>query len=216
MDFLFVSSPHEDSLLPTQVPCISRQVLAHFKRVAKTRRPADEIQLASDVLRYALAVMNAPSYEALFRSQLKRDWPRLPLTADLELFLALARLGGELVALQLLKSPKLDKVLTSYIGPKNPEVEKVSHSGDTVWLDKARTCGFSGVHEIVWNFYVGGYQVCEKWLKDRKGRTLWKDDIVHYQKIVVALEETIRLMKEIDEVIEKHGGWPGAFQTATG
>jgi hypothetical protein len=68
----------------------------------------------------------------------------------------------------------------------------------------------------VWNFHIGGYQVCEKWLKDRKGRTLSKDDIAHYQKIVVALAETIRLMKEIDEVIEQHGGWPGAFQTGSG
>ena len=56
-------------------------------------------------------------------------------------------------------------------------------------------------------------QVCKKWLKDRKGRTLSKDDLTHYQKIVVALNETIRLMKEIDETIEKHGGWPGAFVT---
>ena len=67
--------------------------------------------------------------------------------------------------------------------------------------------------EAVWNFHIGGYQVCEKWLKDRKGRTLSDDDIAHYQKIVVALAETIRLMKEIDEVIEQYGGWPGAFQT---
>jgi len=64
----------------------------------------------------------------------------------------------------------------------------------------------------VWTFHIGGYQVCDKWLKDRKGRTLSRDDIAHYQKIVVALAETIRLMKEIDEVIEAHGGWPGAFQ----
>jgi hypothetical protein len=59
---------------------------------------------------------------------------------------------------------------------------------------------------------LGGYQVCEKWLKDRKGRTLSRDDIGHYHKIVVALSEIIHLMKEIDEVIDKHGGWPGAFQ----
>ena len=65
--------------------------------------------------------------------------------------------------------------------------------------------------EAVWNFHIGGYQVCEKWLKERKGRTLSDDDIAHYQKIVVALAETIRLMQEIDEVIEQHGGWPGAF-----
>ena len=61
---------------------------------------------------------------------------------------------------------------------------------------------------------MGGYQVCEKWLKDRKGRTLTKEDIEHYQKIVAAISETIRIMKEIDEVIDKHGGWPGAFVTS--
>ena len=78
----------------------------------------------------------------------------------------------------------------------------------------AQTAGFKGVREDVWNFHIGGYQVCEKWLKDRKGRTLSKDDIAHYQKIVVSLSETIRLMKKIDQVIEQHGGWPGAFQAS--
>jgi hypothetical protein len=67
------------------------------------------------------------------------------------------------------------------------------------------------VPEAVWNFHIGGYQVCEKWLKDRKGRTLSPDDITHYQKIVVALNETIRLMA-IE--IEAYGGWPAAFQAS--
>ncbi len=129
----------------------------------------------------------------------------------MELFRELARLGGELVALHLLESPKLDQPISEFIGGKNPEVEKVSWSKNTVWVDKSQTTGFKGVPEAVWNFHIGGYQVCEKWLKDRKGRKLSKADIDHYQKIVVALNETIRLMKEIDEVIEKHGGWPYAF-----
>jgi Type ISP C-terminal specificity domain len=137
---------------------------------------------------------------------------RLPLTGNLELFRVLARLGGELVAMHLLESPKLDKPITEFIGGRNPGVEKISYTSDSVWLDKAQTRGFRGVPEPVWNFHIGGYQVCEKWLKDRKGRTLSKDDITHYQKIVVSLSETIRLMKKIDEVIEKHGGWPGAFR----
>jgi len=136
------------------------------------------------------------------------DFPRLPVAGNLELFRALACLGGDLVALHLLESPKLDKPITEYTGGRNPEVQKVSWSRNTVWLDKAQTTGFKGVREGVWNFHIGGYQVCEKWLKDRKGRTLTKDDLTHYQKIVVALSETIRLMAEIDAMIEKHGGWP--------
>lgn len=58
------------------------------------------------------------------------------------------------------------------------------------------------------------YQVCQKWLKDRKGRTLTADDRTHYQKIIIALSETIRLMAEIDTVIAQHGGWPDAFKSA--
>ena len=78
---------------------------------------------------------------------------------------------------------------------------------------KPGTIGFRSVPEGVWDFRIGGYQVCHRWLNDRKGRNLSDDDLTHYQKIVVALNETVRLMSEIDEVIEKHGAWPGAFAT---
>jgi hypothetical protein len=67
---------------------------------------------------------------------------------------------------------------------------------------------FEGVPPEVWEFYVGGYQVCEKWLKDRRGRQLSYEELEHYQKIVVAIKETIRIMAEIDDIIEAHGGWP--------
>jgi hypothetical protein len=120
-------------------------------------------------------------------------------------------MGCELAALHLLEFPKQKQPITEFVGGRNPVVEKASWAKSTVWLDKAQTTGFKGVREEVWNFHIGGYQVCEKWLKDRKGRILTKDDIVHYQKIVIALSETIRLMAEIDKVIDKHGGWPGAF-----
>lgn len=90
-------------------------------------------------------------------------------------------------------------------------IEPPSWSNDTVWLDKKQTVGFQGVPEAVWNFHIGGYQVCNKWLKDRKGRTLSDEDLTHYQEVMVALNETIRLMAEIYEVIEAHGGWPNAF-----
>jgi len=173
------------------------------------------------VVHYAFGVFHSLSYRTRYAEFLKIDFPRFPLPGNLDLFRDLARLGGRLVALHLMESSQLDHFITTYIGPKNPEVGRVGWSDDTVWLDAAATkkgqpttpgtIGFHGVPEAVWNFYIGGYQVCEKWLKDRKGRTLTKDDIAHYQKIVVALNETIHLMKEIDEIIEAYGGWPGAF-----
>jgi SOS-response transcriptional repressor LexA len=169
--------------------------------------------VAEDIFHYAYAVFHSPGYRNRYAEFLKIDFPRLPLTGSLELFRVLARLGGGLTALHLLESPKLARAITEFVGARNSEVEKVSWSRNTVWIDKGQGVGFRGVPEDVWDCHIGGYQVCEKWLKDRKGRTLSDDDIAHYQKIVVAISETIRLMKEIDEVIEDHGGWPGAFQT---
>jgi len=84
----------------------------------------------------------------------------------------------------------------------------------TIWIDKPQTSGFKGVPEDVWNFNIGGYLVYKKWLKYRKGRELLKSEILHFQKIVVALAETKRLMHEIDKVIEQYGGWPEAFNYA--
>ena len=71
--------------------------------------------------------------------------------------------------LHLLESPALETPITTYRGPKSPAVDKVSFSNGTVWLDKTKSVGFEGVPEEVWNFHIGGYQVCHKWLKDRKG-----------------------------------------------
>lgn len=166
-----------------------------------------------DIFHYTYAVFHSPGYRSRYAEFLKIDFPRLPLTGNLELFHALARLGGELTAVHLLESLELAQPITIYAGPASPEVGKVSYARDTVWIDKAQTRGFRGVPDAAWSFHVGGYQVCEKWLKDRKGRALSEDDIAHYQKIVVALSETIRLMQEIDAVIDNHGGWPGAFQS---
>jgi predicted helicase len=168
-------------------------------------------QVAAEILDYAYAVLYSPVYRRRYAEFLQIDFPRVPLTEHLDLFRELVACGNELVALHLMESPRLDRYLTKFIGAPHPEVEKISYAERTVWLDKDQTCGFRGVPEAVWNFHIGGYQICEKWLKDRKGRKLLKDDIDHYQRIVVALAETIRLMKEIDEVIEKHGGWPKAF-----
>jgi hypothetical protein len=96
------------------------------------------------------------------------DYPRVPLTGSRDLFRKLAQLGGDLTATHLLESPKLDKQIPELIAGRYPKVEMVSWSDDTVWIDKAQITGFRGVREAVWNFHIGGYQVCEKWLKDRK------------------------------------------------
>jgi len=171
-------------------------------------RLADQPDL---LLGYAYALLYSRIYRERYADQLRSDFPRILIPISAEVFMALAKSGEELIALHLLESPVCDRRTTELVGSPAFEVEKVSWSKNTVWLDRAQTAGFKGVREDVWNFHIGGYQVCEKWLKDRKGRLLSAADISHYQKIVVALAETIRLMGEIDAVIEAHGGWPGAF-----
>lgn len=209
-DSLALRSDREPNFTPTFLRALATAL--SLKNTGEHGLPGN--LTPEDIFHYAYAVFHSPGYRSRYAEFLKIDFPRLPLTGNLDLFRALARLGGELTALHLLESPRLDRPLTEFINSRNPKVEKVSWSRDTVWVDKAQTNGFRGVPEPVWNFRIGGYQVCEKWLKDRKGRTLLKDDIAHYHKIVVALSETIRLMAGIDQAIEKHGGWPGAFASA--
>ena len=168
-----------------------------------------------DVLAWIYAVFHSPRYRERYEAPLKLDFPRVPLPGSAEPFRKLAAAGHELLVLHVLESLKLDEFIITYTGPKKPEVGRVGWSDGTVWLDagktnareghratKPGTIGFKGVPEDVWDFQIGGYQVCHKWLKDRNGRTLSDEDIAHYQKSVVAISETIRIMAEIDEVIE--------------
>ena len=159
---------------------------------------------------------------------MKLDFPRIPPPESPDLFQKLTEAGHELLALHLLDSLELNEVITTYTGPRNPEVGRVGWSDGIVWLDagktnarqgqratKPGTIGFQGVPEEVWDFHIGSYQICHKWLKDRTGRTLSDEDVAHFQKIVVALNETIRIMTDIDEAIDAHGGWPYVFQTGS-
>lgn len=184
-------------------------------------RHLSEEKLGYSFLEYVYAVLHSPTYRMRYENLLQRSYPRVPMTSERRLAIRLVSLGSELISLHLMESPKLDDHVTTVVGSGELRVEKVSYSNETVWLDKAKTYGFQGIPEEVWNFHIGGYQVCEKWLKDRQAkggknprpaRVLTDEDIDHYQKIVVALNETIRLMGEIDEVIDEHEGWPDAFR----
>ena len=179
-----------------------------------------------DILAWIYAVFYSPTYRKRYEAQLKLDFPRVPLPRSAELFRELTETGHELLVLHMLESPKVGKPIVTYTGPRYPEVGRVGWSDGRVWLDASKTNArkghratkpgtiwFQSVPEKVWDFQIGGYQVCHKWLKDRKGRTLSDEDIAHYQKIVVVLNETIHIMAEIDEVIADYGSWPDAFQT---
>lgn len=160
---------------------------------------------AEDIFNYAYAVFHSPTYRSRYAEFLKIDFPRLPLTSNRELFRALAVKGTELVALHLMESSTLNNLITRYSVTGSNTVDKVTYDENNQRVSINKIQYFEGVQPEVWDFHIGGYQVAQKWLKDRKGRTLTYDELTHYQKVIVALKETIRLMEEIDELIP---GWP--------
>jgi predicted helicase len=163
-----------------------------------------------DIFNYIYCVFHSPTYRSRYAEFLKIDFPRLPLTSKPKLFRELCILGQELVDLHLMeaKAPKI----TGYPVAGDNTVEKVRYQEPLddvkgkVWINSTQY--FEGIPKEVWESHIGGYQVCDKWLKDRKGRQLTYDDLTHYQQVVAALAETMKLMNNIDIVIDNHGGWP--------
>lgn len=180
-----------------------------------------------DVFDWIYAVLHSPAYRARYADYLKSDFARVPVPGSRDLFQALVPLGTRLVALHLLDAdaaPELkDPQAVRVAGHGEARVEQAPQwtapSGGRVTISEHRW--FEGVPERVWNFHIGGYQPAQKWLKDRAkkggkkphpGRILTTEDQLHYRRMIVAMDKTIDLMAEIDRVIDKHGGWPGAFR----
>ena len=166
-----------------------------------------------DLLDYIYAVLHSPSYREKYKEFLKIDFPRVPYPEDPDLFWQLVELGGELRQIHLLEHPVVEKFITTYpVAGSNVISNRLTKSDPgfipedddettgKVWINEEQY--FGNVPTKAWEFYIGGYQPAEKWLKDRRDRKLSIDEIRHYQKIIVALMETDRLMQEIDGVLE--------------
>ena len=151
-----------------------------------------------DILDYIYAVLHSPTYREKYKEFLKIDFPRVPYPKDPETFWQLVRLGGELRQIHLLESPVVGNFITQYPAGGTNVVEKVLYENGNVYINPVQY--FANVPQVAWEFYIGGYQPAQKWLKDRKNRELGFDDILHYQRIIVALAQTDRLMKEIDKI----------------
>jgi predicted helicase len=151
-----------------------------------------------DVLDYIYGVLHSPTYREKYKEFLKIDFPRVPYPKDQDTFWKLVKLGGEIRQIHLLESPVVDKPISKYPITGDNIVGKVKYENGKVFINETQY--FEDVPEVAWNFYIGGYQPAQKWLKDRKDRELQIDDIRHYLKIIVALNETDRLMKEIDKI----------------
>ena len=152
-----------------------------------------------DLLDYIYAVLHSPSYRERYKEFLKIDFPRIPYPKDWEKFRDLAELGEELRHLHLMEDLP-SKLSVTFPKPGSAQVDCYRWEQNKVYINDEQY--FDGVPESAWNFYIGGYQPAQKWLKDRKGRILGVDDVKHYQQIIYILQETERIMNEIDEIIK--------------
>lgn len=153
-----------------------------------------------DILDYIYAVLHSPSYRDKYKEFLKIDFPRVPYPKNQESFWQLVELGCEIRKLHLLESETVEDYITQYPIQGSNEVVKPLFKDGRVHINEEQY--FDNVPQLAWEFYIGGYQPAQKWLKDRKGRVLNSEDLMHYQKMIVALTETDRLMKEIDKVMD--------------
>lgn len=181
-----------------------------------------------DVLDYIYAVLHSPAYREKYKEFLKIDFPRVPYPTSAEKFWDLVALGGELRELHLLESPEVENFITQYPETGNNIVTRKMSKNSPGYTSTALSAGsqnvnpspsaslrtgsrergkvwindsqyFNNIPLVAWEFYIGGYQPAQKWLKDRQGRELSFEDILHYQKMIVALTETHKIMEKIDE-----------------
>jgi predicted helicase len=171
-----------------------------------------------EIFGYVYAVLYTPAYRARYAEFLRRDFPRVPFTADAALFAQMAALGRRLVELHLLRSPELESPTARFDGAGDGLVARGRDRGvrydagqERVYINAAQY--FAPVPEAVWRYRVGGYQVCEKWLKDRQDRRLALDEIRTYCRIVTALGRTIAIQQELDDA---YGGVEAQLLEITG
>lgn len=151
-----------------------------------------------DILDYIYAVLHSPTYRETYKEFLKFDFPRIPYPKNRTNFLKLVKLGSELRNIHLLGSTQIEKYITEYPIDGDNVIEKPRYEDGKVYINKTQY--FDKVPQSAWEFYIGGYQPAQKWLKDRKGQELSFEELFHYQKIIVALTETKRLMLQIDQI----------------
>ena len=168
-----------------------------------------------DILDYIYAVLHGPTYRETYKEFLKIDFPRVPYPSNAETFWQLVALGSDLRQIHLLESPKLgvhikalglgypmagDNCVTRKMSKNSIgfEPDETDCSIGKVWINDTQY--FTNVPLIAWEFYIGGYQPAQKWLKDRQGRTLNMSDVKHYMNIIAALSSTTDIMQQIDAI----------------
>lgn len=156
--------------------------------------------LPEEIFYYIYAVLYSNTYKQKYKEFLKTDFPRIPFTKDYQIFKTLVKIGHQLVNLHLLKSSELDNPIAKFQGRNGNKVEKREYveNDKRIYINNSQY--FSSIESDVWNYYIGGYQILDRWLKDRKGRSLSSEDVKHYCKVATVLSKTIEIQGDIDNL----------------
>jgi len=187
------------NLSPTFVEMLTNSLGLRFE--LEGRGDLRETVGPEDIFYYLYAVLYCPTYRKRYEVFLRTDFPRVPITRNITLFCKLVALGQELVELHLMGTSGPNPPRYPVAG--NNRVDEVKFESGRIYINSEQY--FADVSEAVWGYHIGGYQVAQKWLKDRKERLLTFDELDHYRRIIGALDETIRLQAEIDKLIPS---WP--------
>jgi predicted helicase len=206
---LYIYGKHENTIgaSPDRTPNFKSEVIntietsTGLRFLSATNRQHSEEKLTPEhLIDYIYAVLNCPTFRKQYKEFLKIDFPRIPYPTNRTTFWKVVELGKQLRELHLFESVILNKYITQYPTDGSNRVTKIKYHNGNVYINDTQY--FAHVPSVAWEFFIGGYQPAQKWLKDRKDRELTFDDILHYQKMIVALTDTNRIMEELDKVIE--------------
>jgi len=212
---LYLYSPQKDFIFRGQkqldISGIQKQLGEKLKKVPNIKKEIfDRLRTTygkkvspEEIFYYIYAILYSNKYREKYQEFLKIDFPRVPFTKDYKLFKELSELGQELAELHLLKSKKLNKISAKFKGAGLNEVRKREYNKKEKRLYINDKQYFEGIEPADWEYYIGGYQVLDKWIKDRVGRSLEREEVEHYLKVITCLQYTIELQKEIDKLYQK-------------
>jgi predicted helicase len=201
------------NLFGDQISNLSAAAEAIASTVLLDLNSSDCVNAHKSFLGYVYAVLWSETYRTRYSNQLKIDFPRVPKNPGLKLFRELSDLGQKLIALHLLESADQKPSSAKIVGNVDSKITKISYSNESILVNKSMVTEntnlrfISNVSTSVWGFHIGGYQVCEKWLKDRKGMIFDEGTAEQMLQIINIIEATQRLIGEIDSVITASGGW---------
>jgi len=174
-----------------KIPNLNKEIWQKIDEIVGKTTP-------ESILDYIYAYLHSPNYRKKYQEFLKTDFPRVPYPKNKEDFWGLVPLGEKLRGLHLMSSAECHKLITTFPEAGSDIVEKIKYENNRVYINSTQY--FGEVPDVAWNFYIGGYQPAQKWLKDRKGKKLSSEDIEHYQRIIVVLFKTDQIMKEIENI----------------